>query len=102
MRGRKKKLHRRCHNCNSVDTPMWRRSKNGEQLCNACGLYFRNHRSNKPIQRMSGAEYIAATALISFWNGKANRKHTACYHHSDDQDCNECLKRAIQNLSLLN
>ena len=35
-----------CSNCQTTDTPLWRRGSMGEALCNACGLYFKQHRSN--------------------------------------------------------
>lgn len=38
-----------CANCLKKETPLWRRSKNGENLCNACGLYARNHGKNRPV-----------------------------------------------------
>ena len=35
-----------CSNCHTTDTPLWRRGSMGEALCNACGLYFKQHRQS--------------------------------------------------------
>ena len=39
----------RCQNCSTSDTPMWRRGSNQEPLCNACGLYYRQHKVHRPL-----------------------------------------------------
>jgi hypothetical protein len=36
-----------CANCKTTVTTLWRRTKNGESVCNACGLYFKLHRVSK-------------------------------------------------------
>lgn len=38
-----------CSNCGTEKTSLWRRSSNGEPLCNACGLFRKLHGSNRPI-----------------------------------------------------
>ena len=37
-----------CSNCTTLSTPSWRRSPDGQLLCNACGLHFRIHRKHRP------------------------------------------------------
>ncbi|OMH85047.1 Siderophore biosynthesis regulatory protein URBS1 [Zancudomyces culisetae] len=37
-----------CHNCSAVCTPLWRRDDNGRPICNACGLYYKLHKQNRP------------------------------------------------------
>lgn len=33
-----------CANCKTTTTTTWRRSMNGQRVCNACGLYYRLHK----------------------------------------------------------
>ncbi len=34
---------RKCFNCETMETPLWRKTTDGLVMCNACGLYYRNH-----------------------------------------------------------
>lgn len=45
-------LRRRCHNCQQVEPPSWRRSHlvPGKIVCNRCGLYERTHL--RPVSRL--------------------------------------------------
>ncbi|EPR79829.1 GATA-binding transcription factor [Spraguea lophii 42_110] len=38
-----------CSNCFTTSTPLWRRNEQGEHICNACGLYYKIHKSRRPI-----------------------------------------------------
>lgn len=48
-----------CFNCLTKETPLWRRSKKGANLCNACGLYYRNHGEHRPTVRSSDSRHQA-------------------------------------------
>ncbi|KAK6090540.1 hypothetical protein P3W45_000263 [Vairimorpha bombi] len=37
-----------CSNCGTTTTPLWRRGADGCYLCNACGLYLKIHKKNRP------------------------------------------------------
>ncbi|KAJ1964575.1 hypothetical protein IWQ62_002895 [Dispira parvispora] len=37
-----------CANCGVTSTPLWRRSDQDKLLCNACGLYYKLHNTNRP------------------------------------------------------
>ncbi|RZF37120.1 hypothetical protein LSTR_LSTR015310 [Laodelphax striatellus] len=37
-----------CSNCETRTTTNWRRNSLGELLCNACGLYYKSHKENRP------------------------------------------------------
>ncbi|RIA92574.1 hypothetical protein C1645_764661 [Glomus cerebriforme] len=41
-----------CVNCNINKSPAWRRDNHGKLLCNACGLYFKQHGNNRPVEHM--------------------------------------------------
>ncbi|KAJ2704832.1 Vacuolar protein-sorting-associated protein 33 [Coemansia sp. IMI 203386] len=38
-----------CSNCTTTNTPLWRRDEKNNPLCNACGLYYKLHKENRPI-----------------------------------------------------
>lgn len=38
-----------CANCHTSTTTLWRRNKDGEPVCNACGLYYKLHSVNRPL-----------------------------------------------------
>ncbi|CAJ0580410.1 unnamed protein product, partial [Mesorhabditis spiculigera] len=39
----------RCSNCSTTKTTAWRRDYEGKLVCNACGLYFRLHKTHRPV-----------------------------------------------------
>ncbi|WFD19528.1 hypothetical protein MCAP1_001760 [Malassezia caprae] len=39
-----------CTNCGTKVTPLWRKGANGGLLCNACGLYQKLHRADRPVR----------------------------------------------------
>ncbi|RKO85243.1 hypothetical protein BDK51DRAFT_3385, partial [Blyttiomyces helicus] len=38
-----------CVNCSTTSTPLWRRDNDGNSLCNACGLYYKLHNTDRPV-----------------------------------------------------
>lgn len=40
-----------CTNCNTRTTPLWRKSNNGDLLCNACGLFYKLHGVLRPLNQ---------------------------------------------------
>ncbi|KAJ3348688.1 hypothetical protein HDU83_001091 [Entophlyctis luteolus] len=40
-----------CFNCGTTTTPLWRRTADRKNnLCNACGLYYKQYQTNRPIK----------------------------------------------------
>ncbi|GAN01269.1 hypothetical protein MAM1_0006c00701 [Mucor ambiguus] len=39
----------RCYNCDTTTTPLWRRDDDGNNICNACGLYYKLHNVHRPL-----------------------------------------------------
>lgn len=40
-----------CQNCGTTSTPLWRKDRQVNMLmCNACGIYFKNHGRMRPVQ----------------------------------------------------
>ncbi|KAM9934830.1 hypothetical protein OXX80_005587 [Metschnikowia pulcherrima] len=37
-----------CSNCHTKTTPLWRKTAQGETLCNACGLFYKLHGTLRP------------------------------------------------------
>ncbi|ESN96652.1 hypothetical protein HELRODRAFT_145054, partial [Helobdella robusta] len=39
-----------CSNCSIRSTTMWRKTENGEVVCNACGLYYKLYQKHRPLE----------------------------------------------------
>ncbi|KAJ3030674.1 UNVERIFIED_CONTAM: hypothetical protein HDU68_008201 [Siphonaria sp. JEL0065] len=43
-----------CFNCGATSTPLWRRTADRKNnLCNACGLYYKQYQTNRPVKNIS-------------------------------------------------
>ncbi|CAI1950864.1 hypothetical protein SEUBUCD650_0E01270 [Saccharomyces eubayanus] len=51
--GQNKKPLIQCFNCKTFKTPLWRRSPEGNTLCNACGLFQKLHGTMRPLSLKS-------------------------------------------------
>lgn len=38
-----------CTNCHTLKTPLWRKDRDGNTLCNACGLFLKLHGTTRPL-----------------------------------------------------
>lgn len=88
-----------CHNCLTKVTPLWRRSKKGANLCNACGLYYRNHGDHRPYNKTiayqscrsldqfrSNLVFLEKIAIAALAELKSRAK-MAQYFESDEDRC---------------
>ncbi|KNC76139.1 hypothetical protein SARC_11351 [Sphaeroforma arctica JP610] len=57
-----------CDNCQAMETSQWRRDKDNNMLCNACGLYYKMHQKCRPL---SSARKSAAKRTRR-WNPSAH------------------------------
>ncbi|GAA5868384.1 hypothetical protein JCM3774_003275 [Rhodotorula dairenensis] len=57
-----------CNNCGATSTPMWRKDPDGNLCCNACSLYYKLHKVNRPAslaQKRAAAAAAKVNALGS-------------------------------------
>ncbi|GAA5916103.1 hypothetical protein JCM8208_000391 [Rhodotorula glutinis] len=67
-----------CNNCGATSTPMWRKDPEGRLCCNACSLYYKLHKVNRPAslaqkrQAAAAAKANLAAAAAAGQNGEAS------------------------------
>ncbi|XP_069354228.1 transcription factor BCFI-like isoform X11 [Maniola hyperantus] len=52
-----------CSNCQTGTTSLWRRNAQGENVCNACGLYYKLHGINRPLAMKKDAIQVRARTV---------------------------------------
>ncbi|KAI3620261.1 hypothetical protein CBS9595_002228 [Malassezia furfur] len=73
----------RCTNCQTTTTPLWRRDEDGNNICNACGLYHKLHGTHRPI----GMRKTVIKRRKRLTNSGANHGN-AHGHHSNTNTSN--------------
>lgn len=74
-------LPKRCANCGTSDTPMWRRDKELHMaMCNACGIYFKNHGVHRPMQLIANPKSAGrpASSMLSKGHRAVAGDPTSC------------------------
>lgn len=64
-----------CTNCHTRTTPLWRKTNQGDVLCNACGLFYKLHGILRPLNNTATANSTSSSARIS-------RKNSSLAFHS--------------------
>ena len=72
-----------CTNCRTAETTLWRRCPNGSPVCNACGLYFKLHKVNRPIAMKK--EGIQTRRRKSKKSSKSPKKNDEIAHFDIDK-----------------
>ncbi|KAF0990415.1 hypothetical protein HZS_2416 [Henneguya salminicola] len=94
-----KKNGTQCVNCKTSQTTLWRRTAEGDSVCNACGLYFKLHKVNRPLSmkkegiqtrnrkktRKSTEEFSPLTQ-----NGDENRRYRQSFTPNKSNCYNTC------------
>lgn len=62
-----------CTNCETRTTPLWRKSNNGDLLCNACGLFYKLHGVLRPLNKTTDRA-ISNNNVNLFMNVSKNTK----------------------------
>lgn len=53
-----------CYNCGTTSTPLWRKDRaTGIMMCNACGIYYKNHGRHRPIELVNAPHHAGAVAV---------------------------------------
>ncbi|KAM0688483.1 Sodium- and chloride-dependent GABA transporter 1 [Conglomerata obtusa] len=79
-----------CSNCETKITPLWRRGGNGSYLCNACGLYYKIHHSNRPREMKSDSfrhrQRVRKSESFYEYQVEKNRKSKKKQNKTDEND----------------
>ncbi|CAI5757263.1 unnamed protein product [Candida verbasci] len=82
-----------CSNCSTKTTPLWRKSNNGDLLCNACGLFYKLHGVARPLNnqnKKSNTTTVKNDKIISnlntnLFNGLGNNTTQNAFELSQSQ-----------------
>ncbi|KIK61095.1 hypothetical protein GYMLUDRAFT_59059 [Collybiopsis luxurians FD-317 M1] len=76
----------RCNNCHTTATPLWRKDDEGKTNCNACGLYYKQHGSARPISMKADVIRKRSRDNAKSISGGAEQRSTASENLSASSD----------------
>jgi len=78
-----------CANCHTTKTPLWRRDREGQRVCNACSLFFKNNGAIRPLYMNTGIiKKRNRRRGNSGWPNSANVVSTVGLHGPQHSDLN--------------
>ncbi|XP_042201452.1 GATA-binding factor 1-A [Callorhinchus milii] len=72
-----KRAGTQCANCHTCTTTLWRRNATGDPVCNACGLYYKLHKVNRPLTMKKDGIQTRNRKVNS--KSKKGKKHVDSY-----------------------
>ncbi|KAE7999934.1 hypothetical protein FH972_004312 [Carpinus fangiana] len=90
-------LARRCANCDTTSTPLWRNGPRGpKSLCNACGIRFKKEERRASAAASTSNNSGASSGGLTEPNHMLGHHNTSWYAHSQSQKM-PCYSPAIGN-----
>ncbi|KAL5099441.1 hypothetical protein RYX36_003768 [Vicia faba] len=92
-------LARRCANCDTTSTPLWRNGPRGpKSLCNACGIRFKKEerRASAAAATPTAAVAVGVMESAPLYNHHPNHHHSSWFVQPQNQKA-QCFSQAISN-----
>jgi len=78
-----------CFNCKTDKTPLWRRTLDKSHfLCNACGLYFKQYRSHRPLRLRERTTKVLDLMTSNPANDLNQKDSVLNNNNSNNSSCN--------------
>jgi len=79
-----------CSNCGTLSTPLWRFDRvTGSTMCNACGVYFKNHGVHRSVVSSAGHSHRQDTAHATAAKASLKRKAPEVLPPEDQEEHEE-------------